>query len=128
VLTTTTRPPLILTGDPRFRAIGGFDADSGDPLNVFTVDAGRLANDTRHYPRRVERDAARWWKEFEPRGHRPSFGALSSWAADECSLGRRSAAFATLDRLAEKGRVRRAGPHSVTYLERFLIRTGYATG
>jgi hypothetical protein len=133
-INTAIGPPVVATGDMRFFGIGGSDADSGEPLRVFTADDGRLVNVSRDYPDHIERDAAKWWQLFSHPRNGPYFGAIASWVADECSLGRQAFAFDTLNRLKRVGRFvhhedapRRAGPAFVGFLERFLVKTGYAT-
>jgi hypothetical protein len=127
--------PLVVTGDMRFFSVGGSDADSGAPLRVFTVDHGRLDNVSTDYPSRIRSDADAAWHQFHHPRHGPYLGAIATWAADECTLGRQTTAFGTLDRLQVAGRFRRfiALRHHhfkhvsyAAHLERFLRRTGYA--
>jgi hypothetical protein len=131
---TSLGDPVVATGDMRFFGIGASDADSGSPLRVFTFKGRRLVNVSRDYPQQVERDAAKWWQLFTHHRNGPYFGAIASWVADECSLGRQASAFATLNRLKQAGRLvhdrdgpRRAGPAFVGFIERFLVKTGYAS-
>jgi hypothetical protein len=131
---TSLGEPVVATGDMRLFGIGASDADSGEPLRVFTVDDRRLVNVSRDYPDQVERDAAKWWQLFTHHHNGPYYGAIASWVADECSLGRQGFAFATLNRLKRAGRFvhhrdepSRAGPAFVGFIERFLVKTGYAT-
>jgi hypothetical protein len=126
-----------MTGDMRFFGIGDYDADSGAPLRTFTIDSdGRLVNVSGDYPRHIERDAAKWWQQFQNPKHGPYLGAIASWAADECSLGRQSLARDELDQLQREHRfsrftvLRHGHFHHTSYarfLENRLHAWGYAT-
>jgi hypothetical protein len=127
--------PVIKTTDSRFFGIGGYDADSGSPLNFYTVDNGELLNISAAYPAEIRAEAADWWRHFERPRHGPYLGAIATWAADECTLGNQAYAFATLDRLQSEGKFRRfkvlrhTGFRHVSYaahLKRFLAKTGYS--
>jgi hypothetical protein len=127
--------PIVRTGDMRFFAIGGFDADSGNPLGFYTVRAGHLVNISGKHRRAIAADARRWLHRFRHYRHRPSLGAIASWAADACTPGRQHHAFDKLDRLQAAGRFRhytelRHGHFRhvsfARHLKRFLKRTGYA--
>jgi hypothetical protein len=130
-IVTTLGPPVVVTGDMRFFEIGGYDTDSGSPARVFTVSGSRLLNVSAAYPLHLERDAAIWRRRFQ-RSRYPFHGAIASWAADECSLGRQGFAFRTLNRLQAAHRLGRyQDGHSqrvpfAPHLERLLVRLGYA--
>lgn len=126
--------PILVTDDPRYFGEFTDDAESVDPLRVFTFDDGHLVNVTRHYPARLRRDATRDWEYFRHPGNGPhtGLGALAAWAADECSLGKQAFVFHKLDRLLAARRLKGSagspgGSPYVAHLRRFLIHTGYAS-
>lgn len=136
---TTSGDPVIVTSDIRFHGQFTDDADSSEPLRVLTVDDGRIVDVTRDYPVHVSRDANHQWRYFEEANSGPttaSFrgrGDLAAWAADECSLGRQTQAWSTLDDLAASGRLKIARglgePPAERYVEQvkhLLISAGYA--
>jgi hypothetical protein len=127
--------PIVRTGDLRFFAIGGFDADSGDPLAFYTVRGGHLVNISARHHRAIRADAERWLHQFRHPRHGPYLGAIASWAADKCTLGHQDHALSKLDRLQAAGRFHRytALRHGhfrhvsfAHHVKRFLARTGYA--
>lgn len=131
---TSTAEPILATGDARFYSAGGAGFDSGFPLRIFTITDGRLKNVSAQYAKRIEADAARWWRQFRHPHHGPRLGALATWAADQCTLGRQAFAFRTLDRLAAARRLhpypmlrRRTDADFVRSVKRLLVRTGYAS-
>jgi hypothetical protein len=117
----------------RFFGVGESDADSGFPLNLFTMVDGQLRNISAQFPRQVSHDARAWWRQFEHPRYGPHLGAVAAWAADECTLGRQHHAFVILRRLQRNGRLRTFGSilpkakrRYARWLEGFLKRTGYA--
>lgn len=104
-----------ISGLWRFKsADGGFlcaftdCADSGEPLQIFGFSAGRFHNLTRHYPKLIRSDAARWLRAFK---HHLSngVGLIAPWAADEELLGKNKQVQSTLSSEAAKGDLRDGG-------------------
>jgi hypothetical protein len=134
---TSSGASVVVTGDWRFRGRFADGAESSSPRRVFTVDAGRVVNVSRDYPRHVSVDAALQWAYFTKSAENRQFrgrGELASWAADECTVGRQDFAWRVLDELANSGRLDvKADLHAgdaasyVHHVETFLIQTGYAT-
>jgi hypothetical protein len=134
-INTSIGAPVAITDDTRFFGIGDSDADSGDPVRVFTVDDhGDLVNVSADYPEHIERDAAKAWHQFHHPKNGPYLGAIATWAADECSLGNQADAFSELDRLQAEHAFahftvfRHGHSHHASYahfLERRLAKWGY---
>jgi streptogramin lyase len=72
----------------------------GRPTRILQYRHGRFRDVTRHYPRRIRRDAARLWHLYlKHRGKPDASGRdlLAAWAADEYLLGRGDVAARALD-------------------------------
>ena len=79
-----------LTADDAFAYEFTDFAASGLPIQIFTFSHRHFFNVTRHYPKLIARDAARWLKAFNSMAtqHYPdSVGVVAAWAADEELLG-----------------------------------------
>jgi hypothetical protein len=125
--------PVVVTDDYRFFGQFADDAESLDPVRVFTIDHGRLRNIASRFPARLRRDAAQDWRFFSHPGNGPhtGLGALAAWAGDECSLGRQTFETHKVQQLLTAGRLKGSpgspgGRRFVRHLHRFLKRTGYA--
>jgi hypothetical protein len=117
--------PEFVTGDDRFSYAFASFADSRWPIRILRYRRGGTEFVTRAYPRAIEADASRLWREAKARSRRAdNDGILAAWVADECMLGRSREAFATLRRSSlVHGSERRAA--YLRHLRRFLRRTGY---
>jgi hypothetical protein len=128
--------PEFVSADARFGYEFTAFAASAFPIQIWHFDRGRMVDDTRSYPGRVERDAEGLWRLYRrfSGGKDDPRGVLAAWAADEHLLGRGEAAFATLERLRARGafgpRPDLAGwPQGRAYLRAlraFLVKLGYA--
>lgn len=79
-----------LTADDAFAYEFTDFAASGLPVQILTFSHRHFFNVTRHYPKLIARDAARWLKAFNSMAtqHYPdSVGVVAAWAADEELLG-----------------------------------------
>ena len=123
-----------VSADDRFAYAFSSFAGSSFPIQVWSYLRGRLVDSTRKRPVLVARDAARQWRWFErANSKRPRWerrGLLAAWTADECLLGRCTAAFAWLQqhRRAFTGFYDNRSATAATYLKplrRFLHHTGY---
>jgi hypothetical protein len=133
-ITTSGRSMVLVTDDPRYFGVFSDDAESVDPLRIFTFGDGRLINVTSHHRARLRHDANRDWGFFRHPGNgaHTGLGALAAWAADECSLGRQAFVFHTLAHLLHAHRLTGSpgspgGAGYVKHLRKVLVRTGYAT-
>jgi hypothetical protein len=116
----------LVAHDDRFAYAFASFADSSWPIRILRYRPGRLAVVTKAFPGAIERDAARQWRAAQRAG-RANEGILAAWAADECLLGAKRKAFATLERLGRQGRLRgdeRPAAY-LAHLRRFLQRAGY---
>jgi hypothetical protein len=126
-----------LSGRWRFKsADGGFlcaftdCADSGQPIQIFSFSGGRFHNLTRHYPKLIRSDAARWLRAFK---HHLSngVGLIAAWAADEELLGKNKQVQSTLSSEAAKGNLRdgsaglASGKKFIKRLNALLRKLGY---
>jgi hypothetical protein len=94
---------LLRTGDGTFLARFTDYADSVAPLRLLSLRAGRQVDVTAAHPALLRADARRWWRLSTKKTDR--LGLLAAWTADEVRLGRTTAAFHTLDRLAGDGKL-----------------------
>jgi hypothetical protein len=126
-----------ISGRWRFKsADGGFlcaftdCAGSGQPIQIFSFSAGRFHNLTRHYPKLIRSDAARWLGAFK---HHLSngVGLIAAWAADEELLGNNKQVQSTLSSEAAKGDLRdgsgglASGKKFIKKLNALLRKLGY---
>jgi hypothetical protein len=124
----------VIGGDLRFFGVFSDLAAAQTPLRVLSPRHGRLVDVTTDYPIHLMAHASSEWALYERREHArftDGLGALSAWAADECSLGQCDAVWATLARLEANHQMRSPGGWTygrafVAKLRRFLVRTGYA--
>ena len=125
---------LFASGDDSFAYAFTDYADSGEPIELRTYDAGRFTNVTRDYPSVVAKDAAFWWTQYRHslKTGRDERGILAAWSADEALLGHAAGAKQTLVRLSATGVLNRASglplPKGSAYIKalwRFLDKEGY---
>ena len=79
-----------LTADDAFAYEFTDFAASGLPIQILTFSNRRFLSVTRHYPKLIARDAARWLKAFNSMAkqhYSDSVGVVAAWAADEELLG-----------------------------------------
>jgi hypothetical protein len=130
-LDTDLGAPVDLTYDGRFYSEFDDLAASFSPLRVISARHGRLVNVTHYYPVHLRSDATALWHRYltDERRYHDGLGALAAWVVDECSLGRATFAFATLNRLDAEGGLKDPGwtdnARFITKLRRFLIHTNY---
>jgi hypothetical protein len=118
----------LVTRDDRFSYLFASFADSRWPVRILGYRHGRLGVETTAHPIEIRRDATALWREATARRRGPSNqGIIAAWSADECMLGRSTAAFRTIDRLSRTGRIHgeRTRVEFEKRLRRFLRRTGY---
>ncbi|MHB1569384.1 MAG: hypothetical protein ACYCXW_04000 [Solirubrobacteraceae bacterium] len=106
-------------------------AHSGMPIQIWQFSNRRFIDITRHYPRLIAPDAARWWTAFK-RNRTNNAGMIAAWAADEDLLGHYSQVRSTLNAEAAKGALTSSLglPHSsqtafVAELQQDLRKLGY---
>ena len=118
----------LVTRDNRFSYAFASFADTRWPVRILSFRRGLMTVKTTGYPNEIKRDATALWREAMARRKRPdNQGIIAAWAADQCMLGRATAAFRTIDRLSRTGRIHGERPR-VQFerrLRRFLRRTGY---
>ena len=130
-----SRPELV-SADARFGYMFTAFAASAFPVQIWHFDHGRMLDVTRSYPSSIERDADELWRlyqRFRPGPDDPR-GVLAAWVADQYLLGRGEDAWATMERLRERGafgpRPDLVGwPQGKAYLRelrQFLVKLGYA--
>jgi hypothetical protein len=123
----------LVTTDDRFAYLYGSYASSIRPVQVWSLQGGRLVDTTRAFPALVREDRAENWRIARGAGG-AARGAYAAWAADRYLLDEPAAALRTLRRLAARGRLRTdIGDNSlrgqrswVDRLDRDLRRLGYA--
>jgi hypothetical protein len=123
---------VLVAGDSRFDGEFTDLADGVEPIRVVAVDDGKVVSVTADHAARVRHDAQRAWGWFihPPNGAHHGLGALAAWAADECTLGLQTTAFARLHQLAVDHRLKGlggddSGSSYVRHLEKFLAKSGY---
>ena len=124
-----------LTADDSFAYEFTDFAASGLPIQILTFSGGHFLNVTRHYPKLIARDAARWMKAFNSMAkqhYADSVGVAAAWAADEELLGHVRLVNRFLARQVALGHLGSAlspqepgGAKFVAKLRRFLRRHGY---
>ncbi|HWC85206.1 MAG TPA: hypothetical protein VG388_01630 [Solirubrobacteraceae bacterium] len=117
-----------LTADDSFAYAFTDFAHSGLPLQILSFAGGHFRDVTRHYPKLVARDAAKYLKAFEhDLGN--GEGLIAAWAADEDNLGQGKLVASTLARDLKAGELRggtyATGQRFITALNRLLKRDGY---
>ena len=110
-------------------------AASGLPIQILTFSDRHFSNVTRHYPKLIARDAARWMKAFKSMAkqhYSDSVGVVAAWAADEELLGHAKLVKAFLANQLQAGHLNSAlsptepsGAKFVSKLRRFLRTHGY---
>ena len=123
----------LVTSDDRFAFLYGSYASSIRPVQVWSLQAGRVVDVTRAFPALVREDRAKNWR-IARRAGGAARGAYAAWAADRYLLGESAAALRTLRRLAAHRRLRtdigdnslRGQRRWVDRLDRDLRRFGYA--
>jgi hypothetical protein len=124
--------PELVSADDRFAYLYGSYAASIFPVQIFSLQDGRLVDVTRSHPDLVRRDRAENYR-LARRAHGFARTAYAAWAADRYLLGERTATLRTLRRLARRGKLRtdlgansrRAQRRWVARLDRDLRRFGY---
>jgi hypothetical protein len=123
--------PVFVGGDDRFRWVFACQqACLYFPLRIWRYSDGVFHDVTRSYPLLVGDDAASWFAEAQT-DQWDAQSAFAAWAADEALLARGAFARATLERLADDGRLRsppgddETGRTYVARLWRFLAAKGY---
>ena len=124
-----------LTADDAFAYEFTDFAASGLPIQIFTFSHRHFFNVTRHYPKLIARDAARWLKAFNSMAtqHYPdSVGVVAAWAADEELLGHVKLVNSFLAMQLKAGHLNSAlspeepgGARFVAKLRKFLRTHGY---
>ncbi|MDE3070219.1 MAG: hypothetical protein KGJ43_05775, partial [Acidobacteriota bacterium] len=97
----------LVSADNRFAYAFTDFADSGLPVQVWTLSAGRFVDVTRSYPALIARDARRQWHGFLA-DRNNGVGLIAAWAADECLLGHRAKVERMLARQLRAGRLQSA--------------------
>jgi hypothetical protein len=120
---------IIVTADNAFAYAFSSFAGSGMPLLVQQVSSGTFVDVTRSHPDLLKADASKWWTAFNA-NPTDTLGVLAAWVGDECLLGQRQAAFATVDQLQAQGKLNQAAPFPsggafVAQLRAFLSQHGY---
>jgi hypothetical protein len=123
----------VITNDDRFAYRYAAYAFSILPVRVLAWDGQRWNDDTATHRGVVRSDLHRTWrllKSAQRRGYETR-GAAAAWAANRYRLGKRRGTLKSLRRMARAGKLKGTSPRSatkfVTSLDRFLIRSGYAT-
>jgi len=124
-----------LTADDSFAYEFTDFAASGLPIQILTFSGRHFVNVTRHYPKLIARDAARWMKAFNSMAkqhYSDSVGVVAAWAADEELLGHVQRVNRFLSRQVALGHLNSAlspqepgGARFVANLRRFLRAHGY---
>ncbi|MDQ6835431.1 MAG: hypothetical protein M3016_04515 [Actinomycetota bacterium] len=119
-----------VSGDPAFACAFTDCADSGEPIQIWSFSGRRFHNVTRHYPKLVARDGARWLRLFKHHlGN--GVGLIAAWAADQELLGHDKRVQSTLATQAARGHLRDGGLGAATgkgfirQLNRLLHKLGY---
>jgi hypothetical protein len=126
----TARRWRFVSADDGFKFAFTDGADSGEPIQIWSFAGRRFHDVTRHYPKLIAADAARWLKLFN---HHVSngVGLIAAWAADEELLGHDKLVQSTLAAEARHGRLRdggtggATGKRFITQLNRLLRHLGY---
>ena len=86
---------VLVASNPDFT--GKFDCGACSPgaLQVLTFAGGRATDVTRQFPDQIAAEADGWWKTIQGTNPAP-LGLVAPWTADECELGKRDSAYATL--------------------------------
>ncbi len=110
-------------------------AASGLPIQILTFSGRHFVNVTRHYPKLIVRDAARWMKAFNSMAkqhYSDSVGVAAAWVADEELLGHAKLINRFLARQLKLGHLNSAlspeepgGARFVARLRKFLRTHGY---
>jgi hypothetical protein len=124
--------PELVSADDRFAYLYGSYAASIFPLQILSLQGGRLVDVTRSHPALVRKDRAENL-HLARRARGFARTAYAAWAADRYLLGERTATLRTLRRLARRGKLRtdlgsntrRAQRRWVAKLDRDLRRFGY---
>jgi hypothetical protein len=128
----SSRTTHVTTDDTRFRTEFSDGASSWLPVQIFTISGGKVVNATMSYPAAVRGDASRAWRQFvknDPKSY--GLGDLAGWAADECTLGRQTQAFARIKQLDAAGKLTGdssywpTGTAFVSKLRQLLKKDGY---
>jgi len=124
-----------LTADDSFAYEFTDFAASGLPIQILTFSGRHFFDVTRHYPKLIARDAARWMKAFNSMAkqhYSDSVGVAAAWAADQELLGHAKLVNRFLSRQVALGHLKSAlGPQEpggakfVAKLRRFLRTHGY---
>lgn len=119
----------IRSGNPAF--VGRFtdDAASGFPIQILTFRHGVFRDITRHYPKRIAKDAKIWLTAFKQHLN-DGEGVIAAWAADEYMLGHKKQADQYLNAQAKAGHLHSPitnlkGHRFVLALQKFLKKQGY---
>jgi hypothetical protein len=124
--------PVFVGGDDRFQWV--FACQQGCPffpIRIWRYGDAVFHDVTRSYPRLIAADAASWFGTARDIGPWEAQSVFAAWAADEALLGRAAFARATLERLADRGRLQsppgddETGRAYVARLWRFLVAKGY---
>jgi hypothetical protein len=114
--------PEFVSSDTRFYcAFGSTCADSALPLQIFEFNAEKFVNVTRHYPKLIAADAARWYNAYF-KSPKQGLVKIIAWAADEYNLGDQSLAIKVLKRQVARGYMKASIESG---LQRFLPDNGY---
>lgn len=118
-----------LSGNPFFVDAFSSTAASGFPIQIFTFRHGAFHDVTRHYPKRIAKDATFWLHAFKKHLN-DGEGVIAAWAADEYMLGRKSQANQYLNAQAKAGHLNALGSslkghRFVVALQKFLTQQGY---
>jgi hypothetical protein len=121
---------VFVSTDNRFAYAFTDYANSGRPVQVWTLRRGAFRDMTRDYPSLIAQDAALHWRYFKRRPH-DDVGYFAAWAADEYLLGRKGLVNRRLARELHAGTLRvYFGPdHGRRFahdLKKDLRRWGYA--
>jgi hypothetical protein len=130
-LTQSGDASVLESGDYNF--IGEFNdnAQSGEPIQLYTLNGGQFVKVTSQYPSLVETDAALWWRYWQ---NSPGAGLafLANWVADESVIGQATSAWNTVQTLETEGKLTSTGggtwPTGAAYvsaLRTFIAQQGY---
>jgi hypothetical protein len=125
---------LFVSADDRFAYAFASFAFSGLPAEIWSFATGGFVDVTRRYPAAVAADAARQYHDYlANRGQGLGLGYIAAWAADEDLLGHKALVARTLAAQNRAGELRSGdglaqhGRAFISQLQRFLVKSGYAT-
>ena len=126
----TTNGPLLVSADNAFAYQFGSFAGSGPPVELFAWSGTTLADVTRQHLDLVADDAQSYLALFNDPTQPEKLGSLAGWVADECLLGKSSAAWTFVDQQRQLGHLVDPDDPSVgaSYepaLRQFVVAHGY---